>query len=89
MRWTVRGIDTYTANAVRDVADATGSTLGRVLALCVEIGLAEAKRQLEAEVEEGSNSNDLDQEARVALADLRQLILNWQSGFTGGPGRSG
>ena len=89
MRWTVRGIDTYTANAVRDVADATGSTQGRVLALCVDIGLAEATRRLEAEVEDEANSGNPDQELRLALADLKRLIPELQSAISAVAGPSG
>ena len=49
MRWTIRGISQETANAVREVADATGTTLGEVVTLCVGISLAEAQCRLEAE----------------------------------------
>lgn len=49
MRWTIRGVSNDTADAVREVASETGSTLGEVIRLCVHHGLPETSRQLAAE----------------------------------------
>lgn len=48
MRWTIRGIEPGKADAVRDLAYETGSTLGEVLMLCIQHGLPKARRHLNA-----------------------------------------
>jgi hypothetical protein len=65
MRWTVRGIPTDKTAAVRDVAAEFACTLGVVLALCVEYGLPEARRCLQADCEE-------EVELAALLSELRQ-----------------
>ena len=89
MRWTIRGIEPYTADAVRDVAYETGSTLGQVLKLCVDIGLTEARRRLEAEIEAEWNSTDSTPETQSALIDLKRLIEDYGIGTPRDPQRTG
>lgn len=48
MRWTIRGIQTGMADAVRDLAFESGRTLGEVVMLCIRYGLPKARRHLEA-----------------------------------------
>ena len=67
MRWTIRGIQTGMADAVRDLAFDSGSTLGDVLMLCIHYGLPEARRHLEAEcAKEGDLNSSLSEINRIA-----------------------
>lgn len=67
MRWTIRGISTDAADAVRDVASETGSTLGYVVVLCVRYGLSEAQRHLEAE-------NYREAEVSSSISEINKMI---------------
>jgi hypothetical protein len=62
MRWTVRGIQTGMADAVRDLAFESGCTVGQVLMSCIQHGLPGARRHLAAEQAESTefNSSHLD-----------------------------
>jgi hypothetical protein len=79
MRWTIRGIPTDTADAVRDVAAEFACTLGVVLALCVKHGLPEARRCLQAdyEGEVGLDAllSELRQDFTAVQEALKQLNL--------------
>lgn len=74
MRWTIRGIPTDTADAVRDVAFETGSTLGDVVMLCVRYGLPEARRHLEAKYAEESELDALLREIRQTTSEIREAF---------------
>ena len=65
MRWTIRGIRDETADTVRSVAVEANATLGAVLSLCIEHGLAKAREQLMA---------DPHSELRDQLAALRASL---------------
>jgi hypothetical protein len=47
MRWTIRGIQTGMADAVRELAYESDCTLGEVVMLCIQHGLSEARRHLD------------------------------------------
>ena len=48
MRWTIRGIQSGVADAVRELAFESGCSLGEVVMLCIQHGLPEARRDLNA-----------------------------------------
>jgi hypothetical protein len=75
MRWTIRGIPTDTADAVRDVAFETGSTLGDVVMLCVQYGLSEAQRRLEAD-------NSKETEVSSSISEIHQMIDEIRRAFS-------
>ena len=74
MRWTVREIPVGTADAVRDLAYATGTTLGNVVRLCVEIGLPEARRRLAAEHASDGELDTMQQTVKQASIAIREAI---------------
>jgi hypothetical protein len=82
MRWTIRGIPTDTAAAVRDVAAEFACTLGVVLALCVEHGLPEARRCLKANYEEEVELDALLSELRQDFSAIQEALkqLNFHLG---------
>ena len=57
MRWTIRGIQTETADAVRDLAIEYGRTLREVVTLCIQHGLLETRRDFEIESAKGTKFN--------------------------------
>ena len=83
MRWTIRGIHTETADAVRDVADETGRTIGDVVMQCVQHGLPEARRCLEAENNAGGEIGLLFHEVRLAFAGIQTALSKVLSGHGG------
>ena len=74
MRWTVRGIQTGMADAVRDLAFESGCTLGEVLMLCIQYGLPEARRHLEAESAKEMEFNSLLRETRRIADGIRKAF---------------
>lgn len=70
MRWTIRGIPSETADAVRDLAYETGSSLGEVLTLCVRHGLLKTRNHLEAEA---NQENEIDALLRE-IKDVAEAI---------------
>jgi len=74
IKWTVRGIPIETADAVREVACETATTLGQIVVLCVKFGLPEARRYLdEASIGTG--------ECRDILERLKQIARESSASF--------
>lgn len=83
MRWTIRGIPTDTADAVRDAAFETGSSLGEVLVLCVQHGLPEARRQLEAEYAKQDELGILLNDVKQAFEEVQKAVSSFWSSIRG------
>lgn len=73
MRWTIRGIPDEMAAKVRNVAYETRSTLGEVVALCVDIAIDEARRRLNSNANGDPLLKDL-RELRSRLAQLCHIV---------------
>jgi hypothetical protein len=74
MRWTIRGISNDAADAVRNLAFETGSTLGDIVMLCIQHGLSEARRHLEAEAAEKREFNSPLWEINRIVDDIRKAF---------------
>jgi len=62
------------ADAVRDLASETGSKLGAVLMLCIQYGLPEARRHLEAEYAEDTEFNSSLSEINRIVGEIRKTF---------------
>jgi hypothetical protein len=75
MRWTVRGIQTGMADAVRDLAFESRCTVGTALALCIQHGLPGARRHLAAEQAESTEFNS-------SLLEIEEIAEGIRMSFT-------